>query len=355
MSPPAEITLELRPRSRLDVIDVGRRVAGEVEDFFNRYRKSVYCSHHTTAGYLEQSFCARLNNDRDTVQNFVGGFQRIFPPDADYRHDQLHLRSELTDAQRLIEPRNGDSHLTFIGSGLRSCVTYVNRPSSPVYFIDLDGVHEHTQRTRRTTVIGYDREEVVDRVRIEVPTSLHPIDSVNLKDPRFGLYAQICHLIETLDITKGRVDISLAPNERHAALTVNEYETLLMRHDLAEVLRNPFRFVAERGRNMLLDPRTVPVKTLNYAKYDFVQVLNAIMDALGVTDSALERAVDKFLALPAARLMRMKRQVSLLVSDQFQPGRGCVVEGIYQSPILVQWKKALEQSRYLDVTFTRFE
>ena len=39
-------------------------------------------------------------------------------------------------------------------------------------------------------------------------------------------------------ISHGRIDLSLLPEERHAGLTVNEYETLLMRHDLREVLEN---------------------------------------------------------------------------------------------------------------------
>src|SRR5207248_9525946 len=39
-------------------------------------------------------------------------------------------------------------------------------------------------------------------------------------------------------ITKGRVHIALAPGEHEVGLTVNEYETLLMRHDLADALRD---------------------------------------------------------------------------------------------------------------------
>src|SRR3712207_9360267 len=53
------------------------------------------------------------------------------------------------------------------------------------------------------------------------------------------------------DLTKGRLRIALAPGERHAGLTVNEYETLLMRHDLSEVLRDPLRFMAEKAGHTL--------------------------------------------------------------------------------------------------------
>ena len=58
--------------------------------------------------------------------------------------------------------------------------------------------------------------------------------------------------------SNGRIDISLAPNEHHAGLTVNEYETLLMKHDLAEVLRNPLRFMAEKGKHMPSQPQGHP-------------------------------------------------------------------------------------------------
>ena len=54
-------------------------------------------------------------------------------------------------------------------------------------------------------------------------------------------------------------------------LTVNEYETLLMQNDLADVLRDPLRFARIKARNAFNDPRSIPGKTLNYAKYDVVR------------------------------------------------------------------------------------
>jgi hypothetical protein len=50
----------------------------------------------------------------------------------------------------------------------------------------------------------------------------------------------------------------------------------------------------------------------------------------------------------------MKRSVSLLVSDAERPGHGTIVEGTYQSPILVQWRHAPRGARVVDVTLTRF-
>ena len=153
---------------------------------------------------------------------------------------------------------------------------------------------------------------------------------------------------------KGRIDLALAPNERHAGLTVNEYETLLMRHDLAEVLRNPLKFVAMHGKHMLLDPKAIPSKTMDYAKYDLVHLFNEVMDAFGVSESVVEKILSTFIRVPASRFLRMKRHVSLLFSDSPQHGKSRIVHGTYQSPILVQWDHAAGQARHLEVTFTSF-
>ncbi len=57
--------------------------------------------------------------------------------------------------------------------------------------------------------------------------------------------------------------------------------------------------------------------------------------------------------MPAARFLRMKRSISLLVSDG-QNGKAGLVEGTYQSTILVQWHRAPRPTRLVDVTLTRF-
>jgi hypothetical protein len=250
-----------------------------------------------------------------------------------------------------VEPRNADSHLAFIAGGLRTCVTHPNRPNEPVYFVDLDGVNEGKPRRRLTRLIAFTRERVLRSTRIEVPVSEHPIDSVNLKDPRLGIYEQLADFVKEAGIAKGRLRITLDPTERHSALTVNEYETLLMRHDLAEVLKNPLRFVAEKSRHALANPFAVPNKALGYAKYDMVRVLNKGLDALGLRGSIVEKAMARTLAVPAARFFRMHRSVSLLVSADGE-GQPTIVEGTYQSPILVQWQNAPGQTRVLDVAIT---
>jgi thiamine phosphate synthase YjbQ (UPF0047 family) len=350
-----EVTLQLRPKSRVDLINVSRRIVEEFGDRIARHRKALYFSYHTTAGYLEERLCRRLEHDTQNVQAFLRSFQQIFPPNANYRHDQLELREELSEAQRVREPRNADAHLTFIGSGLTNCVTYSNQPAVPVYFIDLDGIHGNTARNRRTTVVGFDSERLVDEIRLSVPVSGHPIDSVNLKSPQLGLFEEIQDRARRLGVERGRVLISLDRSEQHAALTVNEFETLLMKHDLVEVLRNPLRFMAERGRHMLADPRAIPVKAKGYAKYDLVQLINEFLDVMGLNESMLEKLIHRFMAYPAARFLRMKRSLNLLVTDPDDTGGGTIAEGTYQSPILVQWAKSPDQTRRLRAAIYRFD
>ena len=125
---PAEIRLVLNPSRRFEAIDVNERIRAEAGDLLSRYSRTLYCSLHTTAGYLDQSLAGRMHHHHGRLAQFFDAWHALFPPDADYHHDQMELRSELTDEQKEIEPRNADSHLTFIGSGMRNCVTYRNQP-----------------------------------------------------------------------------------------------------------------------------------------------------------------------------------------------------------------------------------
>jgi hypothetical protein len=120
------------------------------------------------------------------------------------------------------------------------------------------------------------------------------------------------------------------------------------------VLRNPLRFAAEKGRHMWANPRAIPARTLDYAKYDMVRTFNQVFDALCLRESVVERVLARAIALPAARFLRMKRSVSLLVSDRGSAGRGAIMDGTYQSPILVQWNRAAHQSREIEIAISRF-
>lgn len=350
-----EVTLELTPSTRFDLINVAERVDDRFGNLLSQYPRAFYCSYHTTAGYLEESICAELDHSPNSLQEFIRSFQELFPPNANYHHDQLHLRAELSELQRQREPRNADSHLTFIGSGLENCVTYCNQPDKPVFFIDLDGVSNRSgRRQRQTTVIGYSEEKTVHETQLTIPVSDHPIDSVNIANPRLGLFEQLQELLDRHGVERGRIDISLNPAEENAALTVNEYETLLMQYDIPEVLRDPLRFMKEKGKSALKNPRAVPHRALDYAKYDLVRVMNGLLDRFGMSESVIERLVDKFMAVPASRYLRMKRSVTLLVSDNERSDHGSIIQGTYQSPILVQWEKSENRQRTIDVTLSKF-
>ena len=349
---PLELTLELAPRARFDVVELRSRLPIEYHDALEPYPYCLYWSLHTTAGFLDRSLIARLGPER--VPTYVDALRQIFPENAGYQHDRLERRVDLDAAQRAVEPRNGDSHLLFIAGGLRPCVTHPNRSGETVCFVDLDGVNEGRPRRRRTRVIGFRHEKIVAHTRIDVPVSRHPIESVNLKDPKLGIYERLADFVARAGVETGRLHVVLDPAERHAALTVNEFETLLMQHDLAAVLRNPLRFVTRESWSVLVNPRAVPGKALGYAQYDLVRVLNSGLDTLGLQGSIVEKVLARTLAVPAARFFRMRRSVHMLVAARDDHRRG-FVEGEYQSPIQVQWQRGQRGSRALDVTLTRLE
>lgn len=352
---PIGIALDLEPKRRIDVFDV-REVAGRLHGpELAPYRRRLYASHHTTAGYLPQGLAARLCSRPEAFESYLKLLGTIFPERAGYRHDQIELRADVPPDQRDREPSNADSHLAFIAGGLHSCVSYDARREMPVYFVDLDGTHDGTARHRRTTIIGYDDLEVVAQARVTVPVSEHPIDAVSLKQPALGLYDQVREWVAAHGVTNGRVRVELASDEQHAGLTVNEYETLLMQHDLADVLRNPLGFAAEKARHAWNDPLAVPAKALAYARYDLVRALNQLVDALGLGASRVERMVARTLEVSASRFIRMRRSVDLPISDATTPGRGQLVEGTYQVPILVQWRRPSRRaSRGVTLTLSRF-
>lgn len=347
---PTELRLSLAPQRRFEAIDVTTRITEQAGDVLSRHRRALYCSFHTTAGYLDQSLSVRLHNSQDLLSKFFRAFHALFPQGAEYRHDRMELRTELSDAQKEVEPRNADSHLTYIGAGLRNCVTYRSRPGSPVYFVELDGMTAATQRQRTTAVLAYDNERVITRTAVSIPMSKHPVDSVNLADPRLGLVERINGLLTESGVRHGRVDLVIDPSERNVGLTVNEYETLLMQNDLAEVLRDPLRFAKIKGRNALNDPLAIPGKTLSYARYDVVHLMNSLMEALRLDQSSVERLIAKVMSVPARRFLRSRR-VSFLASTDQEVGPR-LVRGTYQSPILVQWQPAVGQQRHVDVVLS---
>ena len=351
---PFHATLRIKPASRVDLIDVRGTLREEFGSDFTRYPKAFYVSDHTTAGYLDRRIAEVLEHDDNNIQDYIQVFRKLFPPDAGYVHDELHLRTELSAEQRATEPRNADSHLTFMGGGLRNCASYELQGNEPVWFVELDGVHVGGTRQRRTSVVAYRGEEDVARMQVHVDAAPNSIDAQNLRDPRLGFIGQLQGVARRHEVSFGRFDISLPVDERHAGLTVNEYETLLMTHDLREVLRNPFRFMTQIGKEAIQAPLTIPVKALSYAQYDAVRIFNELMNRVGVRQSVVERLVNRALALPVSQFLRMKRRISLPILDRNGDGTGEIGWGTYQSPILVQWKSADGPTRALNVKLVRF-
>ena len=343
----SELKLNLAPRRRFEAIDVSARIS-QTSDLLRRHQRALFCSMHTTAGYLDRSLTLRMNNSYDLLSRFFHAFRALFPEGAEYSHDQIDLRTELSEEQKIVEPRNGDSHLTFIGAGMRNSVTHRTDTNAPIYFIDLDGTTDAFRRERKTTIVGFDQERPVAEISARVHVSKHPIDSINLADPRLGLLEAVDERLRKLGVEFARVDLMIDSAERNAGLTVNEYETLLIKHDLVEVLQNPLRFARIKGRNMIADPLSIPAKTLSYAQYDAVRILNSLMEALRIDQSSFERLIAKMLSFPARCFFRSRR-VSFLASCE----GGTVpqlVRGIYQSPILVQWQSAEKQTRHIDIS-----
>ena len=384
--PPFKATVGIRPASRTDFIDVRAKLAEEFGSEFARYPKALYISHHTTAGYLHQRLAHRLDYDRKRLRDYIKVFHEIFPPNAGYEHDELELRTELSDAQKETEPENADSHLTFIGAGLQSAASYDNEAGRPVWFVDLDGVHRGGTRDRRTTVVGYGSEEVVARTQLSVEASPRAIDAIDLREPGVGLVDRLQDLIEEHGISFGRLDVSLAARETHASLTVNEFEPLLMKRDLRRALLSPLRFMADQGREMLRTPLSIPGKALRLpgkalrlsgkalhvarmgttvlrtspgpvidtATVEAVHIMNAVLERIGVDESVIARMLNRALALPVGRFQGLRRDVSLPVIDRDGDGNGEIPWGTYQSPILIQWRAPTETTRELDVKLVRF-
>ena len=124
----------------------------------------------------------------------------------------------------------------------------------------------------------------------------------------------VCGCSATCVVCVGALCLRLEPEDRHVGLTVNEYETLLMRNDLPQALRDPLRYMVQRGKKLLRHPSVIPGKTRDYAAYDLIHLYNDLMDNVPVGRSVIDRFLS-VLSSPAKRILRLKRHVSLLVSD----------------------------------------
>ena len=318
---PVELNLTIRPQRRFAIIDIAELIRQQVGDQLRPFRKAAYCSLHTTARLYgarhEPALGPQPQADRPLHprhQKDISLQRRLFSrPPAVARRAQRGRKGKGAG-------RQADSHLTFIAAGLKNCVTYIHRPEEPVYFIELDGIYKDYVRRRCTAVMAYNHAEIVHRGRVEIPViGSHAIDAFNLKDPRYGLFATLADWLRQCGIDKGCIDIRLAPEEKHVGMTVNEYETLLMRNDLPEALSDPLRYVLQRGKRLLQHPASIPGKMHAYAAYDSLRFYNELLDQVPVGRSVIDR-IFSVLSTPAQRILRLKRHIRLLVSDRAEAG-----------------------------------
>ena len=111
---PIDLTLELAPKARFEVVDLRSRFADE-HQALGAFPNHLYWSSHTTAGFLDRSLAARLSPEH--IPAYLEAFRTIFPEGAGYEHDRMERRDDLDAAQRAVEPKNADSHLAFMEIG----------------------------------------------------------------------------------------------------------------------------------------------------------------------------------------------------------------------------------------------
>lgn len=356
------------PRARLDIIDAARELELSRNGQFVGYEYLLYCSLHTTAGFLQQSLATKLGNHRDAVETFVRSAQRLFPEGAPYWHDRMELRSELSEEQRKREPLNADSHLAFISLGLSNCVTYRSEPAAPVYLIDLDGIFKDTRRNRTSLVIGYNQAECVHESTVEMKAPDNHVAAVNLSNTCIDLDEHVPALIAEHEVHRGLVTVELEEPEEHAGLTVNEFETLLVEKDITGVLLDPLKYMVREAPSIVRHPFSLPKKVRRLLNYEIRQAVHEVLSTASRNVSALERMVERLdlhlpilehiidrLAAPSeARWMNLGRSVSLLINADDAEKTGSIVLGTYQSPILIQWRQPEPRTRRLIIRLYRF-
>ena len=67
----------------------------------------------------------------------------------------------------------------------------------------------------------------------------------------------------------------------------------------------------------------------------------------------LERGLS-FLSGPASRFFRLKRGIELFIAGRGAAGQERIMQGLYQSPILIQYQQAAHGVRELEITLWAF-
>lgn len=345
-------------------MNVGEQVGKVDSGIFSNFDRVAFCSVHTTAGFLEQPLVLKLGNNREGIESLVRSARRLFPEGAPYWHDRMELRSELSAEQRKHEPLNADSHLAFICLGLCNCVLYEFTPDHPVYFIDLDGKSKETFRSRKSMVVGYNNATCVHEETLKVDLPKKNQCAVDLNRSLPDLQA----LVAKYQIHRGLVTIELAPGEKHAGITVNEFEALLVERDITDVLMNPLKYMLHNAPQFARHPLMVPSKAKNILQYEIrlairdglrvanrsVSILEYMVERLGIHLPLLEYVIDRIASPLEARWMNLGSTIQLLINAKDKDPLGRVVVGTYQSPILIQWRRPESDVREMRLRLLRF-
>jgi hypothetical protein len=342
---PVEVSLSISPSASVQLLNVS--AAARTREISAEYPRVFYSSLHTTAGYLEQRTARSLCANGQGIAVYMQQYLKQYPPDAGYHHDVMHLRPELSREQRCTEPRNAHSHLVYIASGLSACVKYTNQPKEPVYLVELDGVNGEERRKRTLRLVGYSREEAVAQAHWTVP--LAPNTCVDLGVSSCRLFEQLALMVRSHRVTKGRVLLALAAGMPNAALTVNEYEPLLILRDLCAVLDTR---AANDGHEYAMAGGIPPGMPFHRVDDSGAAVQESPFRTGGNGHSGNGQRVRH---TKRARCgLSLRRSVSLLVSDYDTPGVGKIVRGQYQSPILMPLGAPIAKSVALTATLLRF-
>ena len=78
-----------------------------------------------------------------------------------------------------------------------------------------------------------------------------------------------------------------------------------------------------------------------------------MMDNVQIGRALLEKGLS-FLSGPASRLFRLKRGIELFIAGRGAAGQKRIMQGIYQSPILIQYQQAAQGVRGLEITLWAF-
>ncbi|MCY4223266.1 MAG: hypothetical protein OXF06_00360 [Bacteroidetes bacterium] len=333
-------------------------------DSLNSFEKIALSSLHTTAGMLEQSFATKLGNTSEGIHNLVRSARRLFPEGAPYWHDQMEFRDELSLEQRKYEPLNADSHLAFICLGLCNSVLYNYDPKDPIFFIDLDGEFQGTYRSRKLLAIGYHDVSCVHERFIPVEMPKQDRCALDLS----GHLLDFQTVIDQNKIHRGVLTFELDTQEKHAGVTVNEFENLLMERDITDVLKNPLKYMLGNVSEFAKHPLSLPNKAKKVMMYELhqairdglrlasrgVSAVEHIAERLGMQLPLLEHAVDLIATPLENRWMNLGNSMRFLINAEDNEETGRIVTGTYQSPILIQWRRAESDIRHLKVRLLKF-